>query len=105
MTDIKQQITILKSLEKNPDLSQRQLAKESGLSLGKLNYCLNALIDKGLIKVENFKNNKNKLQYAYLLTPQGVSEKALLTKKFLKLKIQEYDKLKGEIQELKAEII
>jgi EPS-associated MarR family transcriptional regulator len=103
--DIKQQLNILKFVEQNPQTSQRNLAKNSGISLGKVNYCLNALIDKGLIKVDNFLNNKNKLQYTYLLTPKGVSEKAQLTQKFLKLKIEEYNTIKQEIKELEAEFI
>jgi EPS-associated MarR family transcriptional regulator len=103
--DIKQQLNILKFVEQNPQTSQRNLAKNSGISLGKVNYCLNALIDKGLIKVDNFLNNKNKLQYTYLLTPKGVSEKAQLTQKFLKLKIEEYNTMKQEIKELEAEFI
>jgi EPS-associated MarR family transcriptional regulator len=103
--DIKQQLNILKFVEQNSQTSQRNLAKNSGISLGKVNYCLNALIDKGLIKVDNFLNNKNKLQYTYLLTPKGVSEKAQLTQKFLKLKIEEYNTIKQEIKELEAEFI
>ena len=105
MTDIKQQIHILKSLEINPHLSQRQLAKSSGISLGKINYCLKSLIVKGFIKVDNFKNNDNKIKYAYLLTPQGIVEKSELTKEFLKLKIAEYDNLTNEIEILKNEVL
>jgi EPS-associated MarR family transcriptional regulator len=102
--DIKQQLNILKFVEQNPQTSQRNLAKNSGISLGKVNYCLNALIDKGLIKVDNFLNNKNKLQYTYLLTPKGVSEKAQLTQKFLKMRMAEYDMLKTEISQLQQEL-
>jgi EPS-associated MarR family transcriptional regulator len=105
MTDIQNQINILKNLEENPFFSQRQLAKNSGVSLGKVNYCLKGLIKKGLIKAENFKNSDNKIKYSYLLTPKGISEKSKLTKEFLKLKIEEYDKLSNEIRILKNECL
>jgi EPS-associated MarR family transcriptional regulator len=104
MTDIQNQINILKNLEENPFFSQRQLAKNSGVSLGKVNYCLKGLIKKGLIKAENFKNSDNKIKYSYLLTPKGISEKSKLTKEFLKLKVAEYDKLASEIEILKQEV-
>ena len=78
--------------------SQRDLAKELGFSLGKLNYCLNELRKKGLVKINNFKKNKNKLGYVYLLTPAGIKEKTNMTIKFMKIKMQEYDKLKEEIE-------
>ncbi len=102
--DIEQQINVLKSVENNPTASQREHAENSGMSLGKVNFCLNALIDKGLIKVDNFRNNTNKIKYMYLLTPKGISEKSNLTKKFLQLKMREYDKLKSEIASLKQEL-
>ena len=82
---------------KNPDASQRSLARNIGFSLGKLNYCLKALKQKGLVKVKNFKNNKNKKNYLYILTPGGISEKAKLTVNFMNLKMQEYDELKKEL--------
>jgi EPS-associated MarR family transcriptional regulator len=104
MIDIKNQIIILKNLEKNPLFSQRQLAKNSGMSLGKINYCLKSLIDKGLIKSENFKNSDNKIKYSYVLTPKGINEKVKLTKRFLQLKLSEYDNLADEIQSLKDEV-
>jgi len=94
---------LLKILENNPSLSQRDLAKRLGVSLGKVNYCLNALVDKGCLKVGNFRNNNNKLAYAYLLTPQGIEQKARMTVEFLQIKIQEYKKLQIEIAELKHE--
>lgn len=94
---------LLKTLENNPGLSQRDLAKRLGVSLGKINYCLNALIEKGCLKVNNFRNSDNKLAYAYLLTPQGVEEKARITIHFLKYKVQEYERLRAEIEELKFE--
>ena len=94
---------LLRALEHNPDLSQRDLAKRLGISLGKVNYCLNALVEKGCLKVRNFRNSDNKLAYAYLLTPQGVEEKARMTVQFLKYKMQEYESLREEIRELKRE--
>lgn len=94
---------LLKLLEAQPQLSQRQLAQELGMSLGKVNYCLNALIEKGLLKATNFRNNKNKLAYMYLLTPSGIEEKALITLRFLKHKMQEYELLQIEIDELLRE--
>ncbi len=104
MIDIQNQIDILKTLEKNPTCSQRHLATGVGMSLGKVNYCLKSLIDKGFIKVDNFKNSQNKIQYAYLLTPHGISEKAKLTVQFLKCKTAEYEQLKVEIEQLKQEV-
>jgi EPS-associated MarR family transcriptional regulator len=80
------------------------LSKSLGVSLGGLNYCLNALISRGLIKIQNFKNNNNKWAYAYLLTPQGVAEKAALTSGFLRQKLQEYQHLKAEIESLSQEM-
>ena len=94
---------VLRLLEGNPQMNQRDLAAAAGVSLGKTNYCINALLDKGLIKVQNFKSNKRKLAYAYLLTPAGITEKAALTQRFLKRKMEEYDALKAEIAQLKQE--
>lgn len=94
---------LLKTLENNPNLSQRDLAKHLGISLGKVNCCLNALVVKGCLKVNNFRNSDNKLAYAYLLTPRGVEEKARITVHFLKYKMQEYEQLRAEIKELKLE--
>lgn len=94
---------LLKTLEKNSSLSQRDLAKHLGVSLGKINFCLNALVEKGCLKVNNFRNSENKQAYAYLLTPRGVEEKARMTVHFLRCKIQEYDRLRAEIEELKRE--
>ena len=88
---------VLRKVQKIPDASQRELAEELGFSLGKLNYCLNALKEKGLIKIDNFKKNPNKLGYIYVLTPKGISTKTKLTLSFMKRKIQEYDELKKEI--------
>jgi len=94
---------LLKTLEENPSLSQRDMAKRLGISLGKVNFCLNALVAKGLLKVNNFRNSDNKLAYAYLLTPRGVEEKARMTVLFLKHKMQEYERLRAEIEALKRE--
>ncbi len=98
------QFRVLRLLEVNPHLTQRELSKSLGVSLGGVNYCLNALITKGAVKIENFKNNKNKWVYAYLLTPQGLAEKTALTGAFLKRKIEEYQSLKEEIEALSREV-
>ncbi len=97
-------LKILKLLEENPALSQRQLADRLGISLGKTNYCLKALKEKGLVKWGNFSNNPNKLQYMHLLTPKGISQKLSLTIHFLERKQTEYEQLKLEIASLQAEI-
>ena len=97
-------LRLLRLIEAKPDLSQRDLSRELGMSLGKVNYCLNALVDKGLVKVGNFRNNDNKLSYAYLLTPRGIKSKALITAHFLQRKMAEYEALKAEIAELKREV-
>ena len=89
-TDLK----LMLEIEKNSSINQRALAKKFNVSLGKINYCIKALIDLGFIKIDNFSNAQNKLQYLYLLTPQGIAAKARLTKKFLKIKLDEYNKLK-----------
>jgi EPS-associated MarR family transcriptional regulator len=94
---------LLKTLEENPGLSQRDLAKKLGISLGKVNFCLNALVEKGSLKINNFRKNDNKLAYAYLLTPSGVEQKARMTVQFLKNKVQEYERLRKEIEELQRE--
>ena len=91
---------ILRKISKKPEVSQRQLASELGFSLGKLNYCLKELQNKGLIKIQNFKKNKKKINYLYILTPQGISSKTKLTINFMQKKIKEYDELKSEIVNL-----
>ena len=91
---------LLKSLEKDANLTQRQLSKELGISLGKVNYCLQNLIQKGFIKINNFKNSKHKIQYSYLLTPKGIEAKTKLTFDFLKAKTKEYEALKKEVEKL-----
>ena len=96
--------TVLKVLKDNPEMTQRQLSKELGLSLGKTNYVLHALIDKGLMKLSNFKRSNNKVGYLYLLTPEGVEEKSILAKNFLERKSDQYNRLKKEIETLKSEL-
>lgn len=95
---------ILKLVEVRPEISQRELASELGISLGKTNFCLKALIKIGLLKATNFRNSKNKLAYMYLLTPAGIEEKAKITIRFLANKMHEYEILKKEISSLKQEI-
>ena len=94
---------VLRLLEAEPQMNQRELADALGVSLGKANYCLRALLDKGLLKIQNFQSNKRKLAYAYLLTPSGIAEKTALTGRFLKRKIEEYELLKAEIASLQQE--
>ena len=89
---------VLRKIEKNPTSSQRELADNLGFSLGKLNYCIKALQKKGLIKIKNFKKNKNKLNYIYLLTPKGIEEKTKLTLNFMKRKMKEFDELQEELK-------
>jgi EPS-associated MarR family transcriptional regulator len=97
-------LKVLRHLEENPEVSQRELAEVLGVSLGKTNYCLKALINKGLVKANNFKNNANKRAYLYVLTPKGIETKARVSVSFLKRKMEEYEALKLEIDQLKAEI-
>ena len=95
---------LFKLIEEDPNLSQRELAQEMGISLGKTNYCLKALMDKGWLKARNFKNSNNKIAYAYVLTPRGLREKAKITARFLKRKVHEYETLKSEIEQLQQEV-
>lgn len=97
-------LKILQQLAVKPDSSQRDLAQAVGISLGRVNYCLQALVEKGCIKMHNFQNKKNKLVYAYLLTPAGIKEKMLLTKHFLARKMGEYEAMRAEIEALQTEI-
>lgn len=97
-------LAVLRLLEQNPNLSQRELAEELGISVGKTNYCIKALVDKGLLKINNFRNNKNKMGYAYLLTPAGITKKTELTVKFLQRKVLEYEVLQKEIATLRTEL-
>ena len=101
MKDNPDQFNVLRKIQSKPNYSQRKLAEELGFSLGKLNYCLRALKDKGFVKIRNFKKNPNKLNYIYVLTPKGISEKTKLTLNFMKIKIREYDELKKEIKDRK----
>ena len=97
-------LNLLRQLEQEPRLNQRGLARRLGLSLGKVNYCVQALVAKGLIKISNFRRSDNKLAYAYLLTPVGLQEKSRLTIDFLKRKKQEYERLQVEIAQLQVEV-
>lgn len=98
------QLKALKVLELQPEISQRQLAAELDVSLGAANYCLKALVEKGWVKLENFQKNPNKLGYLYLLTPMGIAAKSTLTARFLKGKLEEYEALKAEIEELQSQV-
>ena len=89
---------ILRKIQSRPNSTQRALAEELGFSLGKLNYCLKALKNKGLVKIRNFSKNPNKINYIYVLTPKGIAAKTTLTLNFMKLKMKEYDELKKEIR-------
>ena len=106
MTQFHQEIhlKVLRYLENDPEITQRALARELGVSLGKVNYCLHALIDKGLVKVDNFKKSDNKTGYLYLLTPKGIEAKALISMRFLRKKLEEYEILNREIDELRTEL-
>ena len=97
-------LKLLRYLEANPQVSQRELAQHLGVSLGKANYCLQALVEKGLVKSRNFKNSANKRAYLYLLTPEGLREKALISVRFLQRKIEEHEALHWEIEELRNEL-
>ena len=103
--NITDQFNVLRKIRSKPEYSQRELAYELGFSLGKLNYCLKALVDKGWIKIGNFTQSKTKHRYIYLVTPQGIYEKAQMTKEFLNRKIKEYEALRLEIDALKNEIL
>lgn len=93
---------LLRALERNPQATQRELAQELGISLGRVNYCINALVVKGQMKVENFKASRNKWGYVYVLTPSGVAERAALASRFLARKLKEYEAIKAEIEALRA---
>ncbi|MDG2060230.1 MAG: MarR family EPS-associated transcriptional regulator [SAR86 cluster bacterium] len=94
------ELKVINSIADHPDITQRDLARLLGISLGKVNYCIKSLIDKGFIKINNFKNNKNKLAYHYLFTPKGIDEKSRLTLEFLKIKLEEHRNLTQEIKDL-----
>ncbi|MFC1837484.1 MarR family EPS-associated transcriptional regulator [Thermodesulfobacteriota bacterium] len=95
---------IFRILSKNPNLNQRQMAKEMGLSLGKFNFCLKELVKKGFVKINRFKSSDNKAKYMYILTPKGIEAKTKITVNFLKRKMSEFEKMQKEIEELKREI-
>ena len=95
---------VLKHVEKNPNITQRQMAKKLGLSLGKTNYIMKALVQRGWVKLDNFKNSDKKISYIYLLTPEGVLKKTKLAQNFLAMKSDEYNELKKQIEQLKEEI-
>ena len=97
-------LRVLRLLEGDPRLSQREVSESLGVSLGKVNFCLKALVDKGLIKVKSFRKSQNKLAYAYLLTPSGIAEKSALTTRFLQRKMAEYEHLQAEIAALQLEV-
>lgn len=93
---------VMRLIQANPQITQRELSRALGVSLGKANYCLKALVGRGFVKAENFRRSDNKLAYAYLLTPSGLEEKAHVTARFLNIKMQEYEALRAEIQALRA---
>ena len=95
------EFNVLRKIQNKPDSTQRELATDLGLSLGKINYCLKALRQKGFIKIKNFRKNPNKINYVYYLTPKGISEKTKLTINFMKIKMQEYDELQQELKKNK----
>ena len=99
MEDGQDKLNVLRRIIRNPEATQRELAKDLGFSLGKLNYILSALKDKGLVKIKNFRKNPNKLNYFYVLTPKGITLKTSLTLNFMKRKMREYDELKKEIKD------
>jgi len=98
LNNLSDNFNVLRKLNKNPGITQRELSSKLGISLGKINYCLKELRDKGLIKILNFKKNENKINYVYLLTPKGISAKTKLTINFMKIKLQEYEDLKKDIK-------
>ena len=104
MSPENQHLQLLKLLQTHPHLSQRELATKMGVSLGKVNYCMRALIEKGLVKLENFRHAENKRKYAYLLTPAGIEEKTRITLAFLRRKEAEFKKIKSEIKALQIEL-
>lgn len=97
-------LKLMRLLEQHPNITQRELAEHLGVSLGKTNYCIKALLDKGWLKIQNFQDSKRKLAYAYLLTPQGVIEKSAITVRFLQHKMDEYERLRLEIESLRLEV-
>jgi EPS-associated MarR family transcriptional regulator len=103
-TDEDTHLKLMRLLEQHPNITQRELAEHLGVSLGKTNYCIKALLDKGWLKIQNFQDSKRKLAYAYLLTPQGMVEKSAITVRFLQHKMDEYERLRLEIESLRLEV-
>lgn len=97
-------LRVMRILQANPDITQRELAQQLGISVGGLNHCLKALVEKGWVKMKNFAHSKNKFGYVYVLTPTGMSEKAALTGRFLQRKMNEYEALRAEIEDLQSEV-
>lgn len=97
-------LKVLRQLQDNPEITQRELARKLDVSLGKANYCLKALIEKGFVKARNFRNSNNKRAYLYVLTPKGIEAKARISVAFLRRKIEEYEQLKAEIAQLEQEV-
>ena len=97
-------LILMRVIDENPQMTQRDLSSRMGLSLGKINFLIKSLIEKGFIKADNFKNSNNKISYLYLLTPAGIEEKTRITCRFLKRKMEEYEKLENEIRHLKKEV-
>ncbi|HZM35507.1 MAG TPA: MarR family EPS-associated transcriptional regulator [Burkholderiales bacterium] len=104
MLDETTRYRLLKLLESNPEVSQRQVAEALGISVGKTNFCLRALLDRGLVKVRNFRDSQNKMAYAYYLTPKGAQEKVRTTALFLQRRLKEYQEIEREIEQLKREV-
>jgi EPS-associated MarR family transcriptional regulator len=104
LLDDRTRYRLLKLLQENPELSQRRIAEELGVSVGKTNHCLRSLLDRGLVKVRNFRDSQNKLAYAYYLTPKGAKEKVRTTVGFLRRRLDEYRELEREIEELRREV-
>lgn len=103
-TETGETLRLLRAINANPQMTQRDLASHLGLSLGKINFLIKALIEKGFVKADNFKNSNHKIAYLYLLTPSGIEEKAKITYRFLKRKMLEYEKLEAEISQLRKEV-
>ena len=102
--EINESLMLMRAIDANPQITQRELSTSLGLSLGKINFLVRAMVGKGFIKADNFKNSKNKIAYLYCLTPKGIEEKAKITYRFLKWKVVEFEKLEQEIQQLKKEV-
>lgn len=95
---------VMRILKENPDFTQRELAEKLGISVGSLNYCLKVLIEKGMVKMKNFATSNNKFGYVYVITPTGITEKAVITHRFLQCKLHKYDALSAEVEALKSEV-